>query len=318
MRHNADTTSIVHTPVLWKEVLFFVQNSLFHGSGLCADCTLGEGGHTELLLSNFPEIKVIAFERDPDILAIAQKRLEAFSGRVEFVNSNFSEISQLLAGREPRYILFDYGVSSYHFDKSGRGFSFRSSEPLDMRLDKKGRSAAEILSNSSERELADIFFHYGEERWSKKIAAYIVKERVTSPFTTTEHLASVVMRAIPRRFHVKNIHPATRVFQALRIAVNAELDSISSALDGLWEILPVGGRVMAISFHSLEDRLVKKSFRDWARGCSCGLEGKACMCTSRPFVSVLTKRPVTPSDEEINLNRRARGAKIRVCERVAP
>ncbi|MCL1911307.1 MAG: 16S rRNA (cytosine(1402)-N(4))-methyltransferase RsmH [Leptospirales bacterium] len=317
MRHNADMTSIAHTPVLGREILSFVQSSLFHGSGLCADCTLGEGGHTELLLSNFPDIKVIAFERDPDILAVAQKRLEAFSGRVEFVHANFSGISRLLAAREPGYILFDYGVSSYHFDKSGRGFSFRSDEPLDMRLDKEGRSAAEILNNCSERELADIFFHYGEERWSKKIAAYIVRERALSPFATTDRLASVVMRAIPRRFHVKNIHPATRVFQALRIAVNAELDSISSALDGLWKILPVGGRVMAISFHSLEDRLVKKSFRDWSRGCSCGLEGKACMCASRPFVSILTKRPVTPSDEEINLNRRARGAKIRVCERVA-
>ena len=317
MRHNAEMTSIAHIPVLWKEILSFVQTSLFHGSGLCADCTLGEGGHTELLLSNFPEIEVIAFERDPDILAIAQKRLEVFSGRVEFVNSNFSGLSQLLAGREPRYILFDYGVSSYHFDKSGRGFSLRNSEPLDMRLDKKGRNAAEILNGYSERELTDIFFRYGEERWSKKIAAYIVKERVLSPFTTTEHLASVVMRAIPKRFHVKNIHPATRIFQALRIAVNEELDSISSALDGLWEILPVGGRIMAISFHSLEDRLVKKFFRDWARGCSCGLEGKSCMCTSRPFVSILTKKPVTPSDEEIHLNKRARGAKIRVCERVA-
>jgi len=316
MRHNADMTSIAHTPVLWKEIHYFVQSSVFHGSGLCADCTLGEGGHTELLLSNFPEIKVVAFERDPDILAVAQKRLESFNGRVEFINANFSRISQLLAEREPRYILFDYGVSSYHFDKSGRGFSFKSGEPLDMCLDKKGRGAAEILNGCSERELSDIFFRYGEERWSKRIAAYIVRERSLSPFVTTERLASAVMRAIPKRFHVKNIHPATRVFQALRIAVNAELDSIGSALDGLWKILPIGGRVMAISFHSLEDRLVKKSFRDWGRGCSCGFDGKACMCTSRPFVSILTKRPVTPSDEEINLNKRAVSAKMRVCERV--
>jgi 16S rRNA (cytosine1402-N4)-methyltransferase len=309
--------SIVHTPVLWREVLSFVRDSVFGGSGVCADCTLGEGGHSELLLSNFPDIRIIAFERDAEILAIARNRLERFSGRIEFINSNFSEVSSVLAGRgEIRYILFDYGISSYHFDKSGRGFSFRDDEPLDMRLDKSvKRSAASFINSAPERELSDIFFHYGEERWSKKIAAYIVRERSRSPFATTGELVSVVMRAIPSRFHVKNIHPATRVFQALRIAVNGELDAIGAALDGLWARLDTGGRVMAISFHSLEDRIVKRAFRNWARGCTCGLEGRACMCQHKPFVSILTKKPIVPSDDEINANKRARSARLRVCER---
>ena len=220
-------------------------------------------------------------------------------------------------GQKVQYVLFDYGISSYHFDRSGRGFTFRDDEPLDMRLDGTGgRSAAHLVNNASAEELADIFYHFGEERWSRKIAAYIKEQRQKEPFETTGQLASLVMRAIPRRFHVKNIHPATRVFQALRIAVNNELDAIESGLKGLYEFIDTGGRIMAISFHSLEDRIVKTRFRQWARGCTCGLEGKQCQCMNRPFVNLLTRKPVVPGEAELSENNRARSARLRVCERI--
>jgi 16S rRNA (cytosine1402-N4)-methyltransferase len=283
------------------------------------DCTLGEGGHSELFLSTFPDIKVIAFERDPEILSIAEKRLAKFGDRIEIIHSNFSALPDFLEKRsEPvQYVLFDYGISSFHFDRSGRGFTFRDSEPLDMRLDgNKGPSAADLVNGSSAEELADIFFHYGEERWSRKIAAYIKEQRRKKPFETADELADIVMRAIPRRFHVKNIHPATRVFQALRIAVNNELEAIDRGLDSIYRYLDDGGRIMSMSFHSLEDRIVKNRFRQWARGCSCGLEGKQCQCLSRPFVSMVTKKPVIPTDEEIAENKRSRSARLRVCERI--
>jgi 16S rRNA (cytosine1402-N4)-methyltransferase len=216
-----------------------------------------------------------------------------------------------------QYVLFDYGISSFHFDRSGRGFTFRDSEPLDMRLDgNTGPSAADLVNGASAEELADIFFHYGEERWSRKIAAYIKEQRRKKPFETADGLADIVMRAIPRRFHVKNIHPATRVFQALRIAVNNELEAIDRGLDSIYRYLDDGGRIMSMSFHSLEDRIVKNRFRQWARGCSCGLEGRQCQCLSRPFVSMVTKKPVIPTEEEIAENKRSRSARLRVCERI--
>lgn len=310
-----------HISILREEILSFVRESVFSGEGLFADCTCGEGGHSEILLSTFPNLKIIAFERDPEILAIAEKRLKRFGSRIEFVNSNFSEISSIIndKGLELQYILFDFGISSYHFDKSGRGFSFRAAEPLDMRLDSDNgrKSAADFVNYTSERDLTDIFYRFGEERWAKKIAAYICAAREKHPFKTTEELADIVKRAIPKRFHVKNIHPATRVFQALRIAVNGELDSIQAALKDLWKLVNDGGRIMAISFHSLEDRLVKNAFRDWARGCSCGREGRECMCTEKPFVKILSKKPVIPSEDEIAANKRARSAKLRACERIS-
>ena len=311
--------SFSHISILQEDILSLVRESSFSGAGICVDCTCGEGGHSELLLSAFPELNIIAFERDPEILSIAQKRLLPFGERIEFVNSNFSEISAFINAKSIalQYVLFDFGISSYHFDRSGRGFSFRGDEPLDMRLDKlNGKSAAEYLNHSTEEELANIFYHLGEERWSRKIAAYICRQRDSKPFQTTAELADLVMRAIPNRFHVKNIHPATRVFQALRIAVNGELKAIEAALDGLWRLLDAGGRIMAMSFHSLEDRLVKKAFQDWARGCSCGKYGRECLCSDKPFVKILTKKPIIPSENEISTNNRARSAKLRACERI--
>lgn len=316
-RAEDNSFDIIHVPVFWREVLTLVAESDAAGTGIFVDCTLGEGGHSEQILLKFPNAKVIAFERDPEILEVAKQRLDFFGDRIVFVNDNFASLPKYLKdhGLLVQYILFDYGISSYHFEMSGRGFSFRQDEPLDMRLSGSGKSAADIVNKASVKELSEIFYKFGEERWANRIAAYIARQRDLNAFKTTGELADVVMRAIPSRFHVRNIHPATRVFQALRIAVNGELDAISAGLDSLWKHVATGGLVMAISFHSLEDRIVKNMFRQWERGCVCGLEPDKCVCANKPFVSVLTKKPILPTDEELAENSRARSAKLRVCRR---
>ena len=215
------------------------------------------------------------------------------------------------------YILYDFGISSFHYDKSGRGFAFKTDEPLDMRLDEHAEvDASYIVNNYSERELEEIIKVYGEENWARKIAKTICEVRKDNPLRTTGELAELVLKTIPRRFHVKNIHPATRVFQALRIVVNNELDSIHKSLDSAYKFLAPGGRIMAISFHSLEDRIVKNTFRRLARGCTCNREPVDCVCDSDPYIRILTKKPVVPGEEEVSHNSRSRSAKLRVCERL--
>lgn len=215
------------------------------------------------------------------------------------------------------HMLFDFGISSFHYEKSGRGFAYSQDERLDMRLDESAaHDAADVINTYREKELADIFYRYGEERWSRRIAAVVCREREKNPIETTGALAELVLRAIPRRFHVRNIHPATRVFQALRIEVNDELGAIGSAMRDAWKFLVPGGRLMAISFHSLEDRIVKDRFRRLARGCVCDNEIKYCTCEERPFIKILTKKPVMAAMDEVEDNSRSRSAKLRVCERI--
>jgi 16S rRNA (cytosine1402-N4)-methyltransferase len=217
-----------------------------------------------------------------------------------------------------QYVLFDYGISSYHFDRSGRGFTFRDDEPLDMRLDGSGgQSAADLVNRASAEELADIFYRFGEERWSRKIAAYIKEQRQKEPFETTGQLASLVMRAIPRRFHVKNIHPATRVFQALRIAVNNELDAIESGLKGLYSFSGYGrqdhGHLLSLAGRQDSEN----PFQTMGQGLqpAVSMVNTASAWTG-PLVSVVTKKPVLPGETEIAENNRARSARLRVCERI--
>ncbi len=306
-----------HMPVLWEEVRDFFAPVVSPEGGVLVDCTLGEGGHSELLLRAFPKASIIAFERDAEILNIAQTRLLEFSHRIEYVNANFMGLGERLGEMKGKVagFLYDFGISSYHFDRSGRGFSFRADEPLDMRLDGKcGMNARDILERSSEMELTEIISVYGEERWARRIARSICSSREKSPIETTGELARIVLRAIPARFHVKNIHPATRVFQALRIAVNDELSAIGPSLRAALDLAAPGGRICAISFHSLEDRIVKNAFRRAARGCAC--EEKECRCNGAPLVRVLTKKPVVPGDAEAAANKRARSAKLRVVERL--
>ena len=318
MRHNADDQLYAHTPVMLQEVLSFIDGMDMPGDALVVDCTMGEGGHGAHILQRWPGIRYMGFERDPRVLEVASKRLAPFGDRVTFINDNFRNIDIHLSGMEGEisFILYDFGISSFHFDRSGRGFSIKQDEPLDMRLDDSAqRSAADIVNESSENELTDIFSRYGEERWARRIARRVVEAREQEAVTTTERLARIVLGAIPKRFHVRNIHPATRVFQALRIAVNDELNAIDQSLVKALGFVKGGGRVTAISFHSLEDRIVKNRFRRWSKGCTCDAEPLHCQCTSGPLVKLLTKKPLVPTDEEMEANPRSRSAKMRACER---
>ncbi|OHD65528.1 MAG: 16S rRNA (cytosine(1402)-N(4))-methyltransferase [Spirochaetes bacterium RBG_13_51_14] len=307
-----------HIPVMPVELVRFVESSAHRGSGVLLDCTVGEGGHSELFLETFKDIRIIAFDRDGAILDIAKKRLERYAGRINFINDNFTHLHQHLESMRSglHYVLYDFGVSSFHFEKSGRGFSFAKDERLDMRLDDGTESAYDIINTRGGKELADIMFHYGGERWSRRIAAAIVRARSAGPVATTGELAEIVLRAIPKKFHVRNVHPATRVFQAIRIAVNDELGAIEKSLGDAYDLLASGGRIMAISFHSLEDRIVKETFRRLSRGCRCAAEPRDCRCEPKALVKLLTKKPLRPEVDEIERNSRARSARLRACEKV--
>jgi 16S rRNA (cytosine1402-N4)-methyltransferase len=318
MRHNIDEAynkSYVHMPIFWREILEFVEESPNGARGTFVDCTCGEGGHTEMILSRCEHLNVIAFERDPDILEVAKERLAPFEGRVRFINDNFSAFEEHI-DEDVQFVLYDFGISSYHFDESARGFTFKEDEPLDMRLDVSGKSAKDLVNELRQDELSDLIYLYGEERWSRNIAKYIVGARGKKKIETTGELADIVLRAIPHRFHVKNIHPATRTFQALRIAVNNELEAIEKTLKASWKSVVPEGRIMCISFHSLEDRIAKNEFRFLSRGCQCYNDPKHCMCRNKPFVKILTKKPLVPLDDEIEFNKRSRSARLRVVEKL--
>ncbi|MCX7679861.1 MAG: 16S rRNA (cytosine(1402)-N(4))-methyltransferase RsmH [Spirochaetes bacterium] len=305
-----------HIPVMWEQLRHFLKPVALEGS-VFVDCTLGEGGHSNLMLDEFTGIAIIAFERDPEILQVARKRLSVYENRIVFVNANFTEIERYLANekRAIRAFVYDFGISGYHFEKSKRGFSFRDDEPLDMRLDERcTRSAKDIVNTDSEMALAEIFAKYGQERWSKRIARAICDIRQKKAIETSRELAEIVLRAIPARYRSKRIHPATRVFQALRIAVNEELSAISTSIPAAIRLLASGGRLCAISFHSLEDRIVKNAFRRAERGCLCNDE--PCRCYDRVRINVLTKKPVVPTIHEIARNKRSRSAKMRVAEKL--
>ena len=319
MRHNISENEIAHTPVMWREVLEFAGMTRGVGDNIFVDCTIGEGGHSELLLQTFADLRIIGFERDEEILEIAKTRLNNYKEKIDFINDNFSNLPEHLESMTGRIsgFLYDFGISSYHFDKSLRGFSLMNDEPLDMRLDKNGRLNAHYIVNEyPEKKLDEIFHEYGEERWSRKIAREICERRKEKPIETTTELAALVVKAIPGRFRVKNIHPATRVFQAIRIEVNNELTVIRKSLNEAYKFLASGGIITAIAFHSLEDRIVKDQFRRLAKGCTCSMPPEHCRCIGKPIVALLTKKPLTPRDDELKINRRARSAKLRACKKI--
>jgi len=324
MRHNIEyshqkdftNSPYAHVPVLSQEILGFLDTLEAAHSIYLVDATLGEGGHTEIILNSINNIKIIAFEQDQEILEVAKNRLIGFKNRVEYINDNFSKLSYYLK-KPVDFFLYDFGISSYHFDKSERGFAFKEEEFLDMRLNQTSSlKAYDVVNYYQEKKLADIFYTYGEEKWSRKIAAAICQTRLHHHLETTGDLASLVLKVIPKKFQVKNIHPATRVFQALRIEVNKELEAIQKTLEQFYKFLKPGGKILAISFHSLEDRLVKEKFRRLAKGCTCNLDGKFCQCNSKPLLKILTKKPLIPSVEEIQKNKRSRSAKLRVAEKI--
>jgi 16S rRNA (cytosine1402-N4)-methyltransferase len=294
---------IAHLPVLAEETLHYLRPER---GGLFVDCTVGLGGHARLLLER-GATRLIGLDRDASALAHARQVLAEWGDRVELVHADYRELDEVLTRfgiRSTNGTLADLGVSSMQLDAPGRGFSFQRDEPLDMRMDAaSGETAAALLARSTEREIADAIFHYGEERFSRRIARAIVGARAAEPIDTTGRLAAIVRRAIPRRGYSR-IDPATRTFQALRIWVNRELDGLDRFVDSAVRRLQAGARIVVISFHSLEDRIIKHTLRALERAGEIGLQ-------------VLTKRPIVPSDEEVQRNPRARSAKLRAAERIA-
>jgi 16S rRNA (cytosine1402-N4)-methyltransferase len=336
-----------HEPVLLQEIIDFLKPER---GGLFVDCTLGLGGHAEAVLKASPNAYVIGLDRDREALAVAQKRLAIFDKRFRAVHSNFTEISRVLAeagATNVQGVLGDLGVSSLQLNKGERGFSFSADAPLDMRMDRSdGETAADLVNSLPEGELADLIFAYGEERGARRIARAIARERERAPIETTRQLADLVVRTlrVPGRWR---IHPATRTFQALRIAVNQELRAVEAFIPDAITALAQGGRLAIISFHSLEDRIVKRSFLRASGRCDCpadrrrisgvshhfaenrlGSSGEeqgdslapaetACpVCGARRWVHLFTRKPIRPSAAEAARNPRSRSALLRVCEKL--
>ncbi|MEB3182131.1 MAG: 16S rRNA (cytosine(1402)-N(4))-methyltransferase RsmH [Nostocaceae cyanobacterium] len=286
------TIDFSHVPVLSREI---ITGLAVRPGGYYLDATVGGGGHTRLILEAATDVKVTAIDQDQDALSAAKQQLAEYGERVQFIHSNFATYE--FPERTFDGILADLGVSSYHLDTADRGFSFQKTASLDMRMDRQqSLTAADIINEWSEAELADIIFKYGEERLSRRIARRIVENR---PFVTTTELAEAIASWVPRQYRYGRIHPATRTFQALRILVNNELGVLETFLEKAPQALVPGGRIAIISFHSLEDRLVKHSLRN------------------HPLLQVITKKPITAQDEEIANNPRARSAKLRIAELIS-
>ena len=306
-----------HESVMKNEVLHYLN---VHMEGVIVDGTLGDGGHTEFILKNTaPEIRVFAIDRDRSAIERARERLSPFRDRVTLAYGNLGDLKSLAVQNGIIRIvglLMDLGVSSPQLDTPGRGFSIQHDGPLDMRMDPSQKtSAADLLKKLSDAELVAIIKNFGEERYSKRIVRAIRKEQAERPITTTGQLSRIVARAVASPRHTR-IHPATRTFQALRIAVNDELEQLKLALQDVIGLLNSTARLVVISFHSLEDRIVKTFFRDEQKGCSCPPKIPMCICGRTQTLKVLTRKPIVPSEEEVARNPRSISAKLRVAERV--
>ncbi len=307
-----------HVSVLAEEVLQYLEP---RPGGVYLDGTLGGGGHARLILeASAPDGVLIGLDRDSAALAATAVTLAPFGERAVLRQSNFSELDAQLDALgidQLDGILLDLGVSSHQLDSAARGFSFREEGPLDMRMNpSEGVSAAEVVAECEADELRRIFREYGEERYAGRIAKAIVQDRELQPFTTTVQLAELVSRVVPGGRAPQRIHPATRIFQALRIHVNSELESLKIGLTAGFDRLKVGGRMVVISFHSLEDRMVKHTFRDAATGCICPPRFAVCVCGHKPVAKVLTRKAVRATEAEININPRSRSAVLRAVERL--
>ena len=309
----------VHTSVLLEETMELLAPR--GKNELLIDSTTGEAGHSINFLSRYFDtgLKIVCIDADRDILAIAEKRLEQYADRLYFYpgwsHDFFMDYPSEL--KRPDTIFFDLGVSFYHYKTSGKGFTFEKDEYLDMRLDTSGGiTAADLLARLPERELADLFYNNAGERYSRRIASLIVNERQKGTITTTFALADIVQRAVPASYRHGPIHPATKVFQALRIAVNGELSRLPSLLGAALRVLEPGGRLGVISFHSLEDRIIKNFFRTMNKDCICPIHAPICRCEGRRSVNVLTKKGIAPGKDEIDRNPPSRSARLRVVEKV--
>ncbi len=286
--------------------------------GIYADGTLGGGGHSYRILSQSDCSRLIGIDQDIEAIGAAKERLKEFGDRVTYVNRNFCEIKSILDDLGIEKIdgaVIDLGVSSYQLDNAERGFSYMHDAPLDMRMDRRSSlSAYEVVNSYSAEDLTKIFYEYGEEKWSKRIAEFIVDRRKDKPVETTYELVEIIKAAIPKSARLEGGHPAKRVFQAIRIEVNGELRILENALRDFASSIKKGGRLAVITFHSLEDRLVKKTFASLAQGCECPKEFPVCVCGKKPVAKVLTRKPILPSESELSENSRSKSAKLRVIE----
>ncbi len=317
MTDHLRNSAAEHTPVMLREVLDLLRCK---PGGIYVDATIGLGGHAQAILERIqPGGLLVGIDRDKESLEKASARLNPFSGNCRLFHDNYKNLPLILnnLGTKPvDGILLDLGVSSYQLLSPDRGFSFQSDVMLDMRMDKTQQwTAADLVNSMSEGELADIIYRFGEERLSRRIAAAIVQERSKAPITRCAQLAEVISRVFKVRGH-QGIHPATRTFQALRIAVNEELEGLEEFLLEAFSFLKSGARIVVIAFHSLEDRIVKRAFRRLAGQCVCDAPPELCRCSRQAVACLITSRPMTPNPEELAANPRARSARLRSLERI--
>ncbi len=307
----------VHYSVLAKESIDLLN---IHDGGIYVDGTLGGGGHSKRILEVSDTIRLIGIDRDMSAICAAGERLAPFGDRVTIVHNNFKNIISVLDSLGIDAVdgaVLDLGVSSHQLDTAERGFSYMQDAPLDMRMNKESSlSARDVVNTYSEEELTRIFYEYGEEKWSKRVAEFIVAERQNKEINTTLELVDIIKAAIPKGARDGGGHPAKRIFQAVRIEVNGELSMLSGAVKDFVSRLKPGGRLSVITFHSLEDRIVKDTFSELCTGCICPKEFPVCMCGHTPEAKKVTRKPVLPSAGELSENKRSKSAKLRVIEKL--
>ena len=306
-----------HVPVLYEEAMEYLN---IRPDGIYADGTLGGAGHSQGICGRLDERgTLIGIDRDSEAISAAKERLRGFPCRCLFVHSNYSDIKKILrecgVGRIDGALL-DLGVSSHQLDTKERGFSYMQSAPLDMRMDQESSfSAYDVVNHYEKKDLQRIIRSYGEEKWASRISDFIVRARQEAPIETTDRLVEVIKAAVPTSARREGPHPAKRTFQAIRIEVNDELGQLSRAVDDFVDVLAPGGRLVIITFHSLEDRIVKEKFAHYVNPCTCP-KNLPCVCGKKPVVRRVTKKPVVPSEEELERNPRSRSAKLRVVEKL--
>lgn len=306
-----------HVSVLLNEC---IEGLNIKENGIYVDGTLGGAGHSSEIVKRLKTGRLIGIDQDTDAINAATKRLEPYKDRVTLVHDNFSNVKAVFAQlgiEKADGFLLDIGVSSHQLDEAERGFSYMQDAPLDMRMNSQSDfSAYNVVNEYSEDELNNVIFKYGEERWAKRIAQFIVEARKQKPIETTFELVDIIKKAVPKGARKDGPHPAKRTFQAIRIEVNGELEILEKTIDDMTELLNPGGRLCIITFHSLEDRIVKNAFRKQENPCTCPPEFPVCVCGKKPLAKVITRKPILPSEEELEENHRSRSAKLRILERI--
>lgn len=311
-----ETSTFSHKPVLFTETIDSLD---IRPDGFYIDGTAGGGGHSEAILKRLTTGHLLSIDQDPDAIAACTARLSKYPGSL-IRRGNFSQMKALAADcgfTQADGILMDIGVSSHQLDTPERGFSYHTDAPLDMRMSQEGPTAADLVNTLSWQQIAEIISRYGEDKSAARIAKAIVAARETAPIETTLQLADIIREAVPAAVRREPGHPARKTFQALRIAVNGELDRLSEGLDAAFSMLRPGGRLAIITFHSLEDRMVKRRMNDWCTGCTCPPDFPVCVCGKKPRAQLVYKKGLAPSPEELEENPRARSARLRVCIKLA-